>query len=56
MRDLTVGVFENLGITSPMDVDKMLAYTQRILRGSALKKVQGGSGRMQAVGKGARRI
>ena len=32
MHDLTVGVFEHLNITSPMDVDKRLAYTQRILR------------------------
>ena len=26
MRDLTVGVFEHLDITSPMDVEKRLAY------------------------------
>ena len=38
MRDLNVGVFEHLDITSPMDVDKRLAYTKRILRGAALKK------------------
>ena len=38
MRDLTFGVFEHLEIISPTDVDKSLAYTQRILRGSALKK------------------
>ena len=38
MRDLTAGVFEHLEITSPMDVDKSLAYTQRIIRGAALKK------------------
>ena len=38
MRVLIVGVFENLEIISPTDVDKRLAYTQRILRGSALKK------------------
>ena len=37
MRDLTVGVFENLDVTSTMDVEKRLASTQRILRGSALK-------------------
>ena len=36
MHNLTVGVFERLDITSPMDVDKMPAYTQRILGGSAL--------------------
>ena len=35
MRNLTVGVFENLEIISPTDVDKRLAYTQIILRGSA---------------------
>ena len=38
MRDLTVGVFEHLEIASTMDVKKGLAYMQRILRGSALKK------------------
>ena len=38
MGNLTVGVFENLEITSPMDVTKRLAYMQRILRGAALKK------------------
>ena len=38
MRDLTVGVFENLEIILPTDVEKILAYTQRILRGDALKK------------------
>ena len=38
MRDLTVGVFEHLDIILPTDVDKTLAYTQRILRVSALKK------------------
>ena len=36
MRDLIAVVFEHLNITSPMDVDKRLAYTQRILRGAAL--------------------
>ena len=36
MHKLTIGVFENLKITSPMDVDKRLAYTQSILRGAAL--------------------
>ena len=40
MRDITIGVFEHLNITSPMDVDKRLAYTQRILRGATLKKYQ----------------
>ena len=38
MRNINVGVFEHLSITSPMDVDKRLAYTQHILRGAALKK------------------
>ena len=38
MRDLTVGVFERINITSPMDVEKRIAYTQHILRGSVLKK------------------
>ena len=38
MRDLTSGVFDHLEIISPTDVDTRLAYTQRILRGSALKK------------------
>ena len=28
MRDLTVGVFEIIGVTSPMDVDKIIKYTQ----------------------------
>ena len=37
MRTRTVGVFEHLDITSPMDVDQRVAYTQRILRGAALK-------------------
>ena len=38
MRNLTRGVFEQLQITSPMYVDQMVAYTQRILRGVALNK------------------
>ena len=37
MHDLTVGVFDHLKITSPMDVEKRLAYTQCILRGAELK-------------------
>ena len=37
MRDLTVGVFENLEITSPMELYQRIAYTQRILKGDALK-------------------
>ena len=38
MRDLPVGVFENLKITSPMDVDKRLTNTQRTIRVAALIK------------------
>ena len=38
MRDLTVGLFEHLETTSPVDVDKRVAYTQCILRGVELKK------------------
>ena len=38
MRNLSIGVFEHLKITSPMHVDKRLEYTQHILRGAALKK------------------
>ena len=51
MRDLTVGVFEHLEITSTMDVGKRLAYTQRILIGAALK-IPRGSSDMYTVGKG----
>ena len=40
MRNLTVGVFEHLNITSTIDVYKMLFYTQRILRGAALKNTK----------------
>ena len=36
MRDLTVGVFEHLEITSIMDVIRRVAYTQRILKGAAI--------------------
>ena len=38
MRDLTIRVFDHIEIISPTDVDKRLAYTQRILKGLALKK------------------
>ena len=38
MSDLTSRVFEHLDTTSPMEVDKIVAYTQHILRGDALKK------------------
>ena len=37
MRNLTAGVFEHLEINSPMDVDNILSYMQRILRIDALK-------------------
>ena len=37
MRNLTVGVFENLDITSPMDMYRRVAYTQSILIKAALK-------------------
>ena len=40
IHDLTVGVFEHLEIILPTGVDKRLAYRQRILRVSALKKYQ----------------
>ena len=40
MRDKTVGMFEHLDITSPMDVENRLAYMQRILRGAALKNTE----------------
>ena len=38
MHDLTVGVFDHLDITSSTNVDRKVAYTQRILRVAALKK------------------
>ena len=38
MCNLTVRVFEHLEIISPTDVDKRLAYMQRILRGPSIKK------------------
>ena len=38
MCNLTVRVFEHLKITFPMDVEKRLSYTQRILRGAVIKK------------------
>ena len=37
MRDLNIGVFEHLDITSTMDVYQRVAYTQRIIRAYALK-------------------
>ena len=38
MRDITVGVFENIEITSVMDVYARIKYMKRILRGPALNK------------------
>ena len=38
MKNLTVGLFEHLEITYNMDVDKMIKYSQLILRGTALKR------------------
>ena len=38
IRDFTVEVFEHLDIILPTDVDKRLACTHHILRGSELKK------------------
>ena len=38
MRDLSSRVFEYLEITSPLDVDKRVNYTQRLLRVLGLKK------------------
>ena len=38
MHELTSGVFENIYINSPMDVEKIVAYTQRILICYAIKK------------------
>ena len=49
MHDLTVGVFEHVAIKSDMDVDKMINYMQRIIRGTAIKKYTG-SGIVQGVG------
>ena len=38
MCDLMVGVFEHLDITSIMNVDVMIKYTEHIMRGPTLKK------------------
>ena len=38
MRDLIVGVFDHLGITSPMGVDKRVAYMQIIFKGATVLK------------------
>ena len=37
MHNLTVRVFEELEITSPLDMDQRVAYMQRIFKGAALK-------------------
>ena len=37
MRNINVGVFEHLYITSNIDMDKRVAYTQSIIKGAALK-------------------
>ena len=37
MRALTIWVFEHLGITFALDVDKQVKYNQRLLRWSSLK-------------------
>ena len=39
MRDQTVGVFGHLDITSKLDLDIGITYTERILRGSSLKTI-----------------
>ena len=38
MRDLTVGAFEHLEITSKLDLYIRIKYMERILRGPAIKK------------------
>ena len=38
MRDLIVGVFKHLEITSKLDLDLRIKYTEQILRNSAPKK------------------
>ena len=38
MQKLTSRVFEHLYITYTLDVDQMVSYMQRLLRGEALKK------------------
>ena len=40
MLNLTVKVFEHFYITSHIDVDKRLSYTQLILRGAGLKNTE----------------
>ena len=40
MRDLTIGVFEYLEITSHMELDQRISYTQIVLIGSALKNTR----------------
>ena len=38
MQEITRGVFGQLDITSPTDVDQRVAYINRVLRGDALNK------------------
>ena len=38
MHDIIVGVFEHLKITSSLDLDIRIKYTERILRNSDMKK------------------
>ena len=38
MRNITVRVFKHLDITSDIDVDKKIKYTQRIFRETEVKK------------------
>ena len=40
MRNLTIRVFEHIEITYVMDVDVSIKHTERILRGTSLKKYQ----------------
>ena len=40
MRNLTIRVFEHIEITYVMDVDLSIKHTERILRGTSLKKYQ----------------
>ena len=54
MRNLDRRAFENLDITSPMDLYQRLDYMQRFLIGASLKKFKSGSVGVQAVGEGSR--
>ena len=52
MCDLTSGVFEHVEITSPIDVGKIVNYTQRLLRILAHIKYKKNPGGVQGVGEG----